>query len=235
MNRSFLRSRTLGLTAIGLVALLSGACLAQGQPATNQPAAGEPPVRTIRGQTLSSPGLPAAEFTFSKDFRYVGGQVINLYGNADAEQHLFVKGPANGPVEAFYWLQFEHFLPSNQYQYDYKPERVTLIGGVPFIYDVKSFSDYEGGKLDPASDSAGMQALLTRNHLAFPKNAARVRMFYLPTPDKRTELMIIYGEALAKDSKIPFTDEGVPLDTNSPEAAKLVLSHAKAGMTIKKK
>ena len=144
MNRSFLSLRTLGLTAIGLVALLSGACLAQGQPATNQPAAGEPPVRTIRGQTLSSPGLPAAEFTFSKDFRYVGGQVINLYGNADAEQHLFVKGPANGPVEAFYWLQFEHFLPSNQYQYDYKPERVTLIGGVPFIYDVKSFSDYEG-------------------------------------------------------------------------------------------
>ncbi len=215
---------------IGVIALISCTSFAQ-----NKPAAGQPPVRTVRAQTLSSPGLPAAEFTFSKDFRYVGGHVINLYGNADAEQHLFVKGPTSGAIEAFYWIQFEHFLPSNQYTYDYKPDRVTDIGGLPFIYDVKSFSDYEGGKLDPASDSAGMRALLARNHLAFPKNAARARMFYLPTLDKRTELMIIYGEALGKDSKIPFNDDGVPLDTKSPEAAKMVLAHVKAGLTIKKK
>jgi hypothetical protein len=215
---------------IGFIALLSCTCFSQ-----NQAAAGQLPVRTVHGQTLSSPGLPAAEFIFGKDFRYVGGQVINLYGNADAEQHLFVKAPGSGAIEAFYWIQFEHFLPSNQYTYDYKPDRVTDIGGVPFIYDVKSFSDYEGGKLDPASDSAGMQALLARNHLAFPKNAACARMFYLPTPDKRTELMIIYGEEIAKDSKIPFNDDGVPLDTNSPVAAKMVLAHVKAGLTIKKK
>jgi hypothetical protein len=215
---------------IGLIVLLCCTCFAQ-----NQPSAGQTPVRTVHGQTLSSPGLPAAEFTFSKDFRYVGGQVINLYGNADAEQHLFVKGPASGLVEAFYWIQFEHFLPSNHYTYDYKPDRVTVIGGLPFIYDVKGFSDYEGGKLDPDSDSAGMESLLARNNLAFPKIAARVRMFYLPTPDKRTELMIIYGEALPKDSKIPYSEDGVALGTNSPEAAKMVLSHVKAGLTIKKK
>jgi hypothetical protein len=40
-------------------------------------------------------------------------------------------------------------------------------------------------------------------------------MVYLPTPDHRTELMIIYGEAAADNSSIPFKsarDEGVLLN-----------------------
>ena len=43
-------------------------------------------------------------------------------------------------------------------------------------------------------------------------------MVYLPTPDHRTELMIIYGEALADNSSIPFKsarDEGVLLNDRS--------------------
>ena len=71
------------------------------------------PQRSVRGETLVSPELPAARFTLSKNFHYVGGQVINLYGNAEAEQHLFVS-TQNGLVKSFYWLQFEHFLPSNK-------------------------------------------------------------------------------------------------------------------------
>jgi len=31
-------------------------------------------------------------------------------------------------------------------------------------------------------------------------------MFHLPTNDRRTELMIIYGEALPKNSEVPVRD-----------------------------
>lgn len=64
-------------------------------------------------KTLVPPEPPAARFTLSNNFQYVGGQVINLYGNAEAEQHLFFN-TENGLVKGFYWLGFEHFLPSNK-------------------------------------------------------------------------------------------------------------------------
>lgn len=211
-----------------VVVLFSASVLAQNAPS--------PLVqRQVRGQTILSSELPAADLTFDKDFRYVGGQVVNLYGNADAEQHLFVKGADSGPVQSFYWVQFEHFLPSNKYTYDYRPDRTADIDGLQFIYDVKSFLDYSAiQKPDPRSDGAAIARLLAQHNLAFPKRTARVRMFYLPTPDRRTELMIIYGESLPEDSKIPAAEDGVRLDDANPEAAKTLLDHARHSLTIRK-
>ncbi|MGO9127302.1 MAG: hypothetical protein ACLP6G_20730 [Terriglobales bacterium] len=192
--------------------------------------------RQVRGQILISKELPAAELTFGKDFRYLGGQVVNLYGNADAEQHLFVKTGSSGAVERFYWVQFEHFLPSNTYTYDYKPDRTLDIGDFQFIYDVKSFSDYAALQTpDPASDGAAITKLLAQHQLAFPKKTARVRMFHLPTADRRAELMIIYGETLPEGSKIPASDDGVHLDDAFPDSAKTILDHARKGLTIRKR
>jgi hypothetical protein len=194
-----------------------------------------PPVqRQVRDQTMISKELPSADLTFGKDFQYVGGQVVNLYGNADAEQHLFVKAAGSGPVQGFYWVQFEHFLPTNQYTYDYKPDRTTDIGGLQFIYDVKSFTDYSVVLHDPRSDGAAIASLLASHNLTFPKRAAHVRMFHLPTPDRRVELMIIYGEAVPGDSQLPAGDDGVSLDKASPQAAKVFLKHARQGLTIRK-
>ena len=217
-----------GIRATFVAALFSTLLLPQNPPTA-------PVQRQVQGQTILSSELPAADLTFDKDFRYVGGQVVNLYGNADAEQHLFVKGAASGPVQSFYWVQFEHFLPTNKYTYDYKPDRTTDIGGLQFIYDVKSFLGYDAAlQSDPQSDGAAIGRLLAQHNLAFPKRAARVRMFHLPTPDRRTELMIIYGESLPDDSKIPVAKDGVLLDNASPEAAKTLLDHARHSLTIRK-
>jgi hypothetical protein len=195
-----------------------------------------PPVqRQVHDQTLVSAELPAADFTFAKEFHYVGAQVVNLYGNAIAEQHLFVEPDANGGVARFYWFQFERFLPANKYTYDYKLPGNTDIGGLSFNYDVKAFLGYDAEQLsDPKSDGAALAALMAQHHFAFPKNAARVRMFHLPTPDRRTELMIIYGESLPPDSKIPASKDGLLLSDASSESAKLLLAHVKQSLTIRK-
>jgi hypothetical protein len=194
------------------------------------------PQRQINGRTIISKELPAADLTIGESFRYVGGQVVNLYGKAEAEQHLFVKGASSGPIESFYWIQFEHFLPSNDSAYDYKPVRTVDIGDLSFIYDVKAFADYEATRShdDPASDGFAIGRLLTQHGLAFPKTAGRVRMFYLPGADRRSELMIIYGEALPRDYQIPAAADGVPLDESSPELAKTILDHARSGLSIRK-
>lgn len=136
-------------------------------------------------------------------------------------------------VEKFYWVQFEHFLPTNTRTYDYSPNRTTQIGEMTFIYDVKSWPDYSAMQLeDPQSDGAAVERLLAKHGLSFPKQAARVRMFHLPTPDRRSELMIIYGESLAENSKVPVRENGVELDKESPEAATVFLEHARGDLKI---
>jgi hypothetical protein len=211
--------------------LSSSLALAQNQDSGET----RPVQRQIKGQSIFSAELPAAELTFKTDYKYLGGQIVNLYGNAEAEQHLFVRTSKSGPVESFYWIQFEHFLPTNKYTYDYPADRTADFGALRFIYDVKSFSDYDLMQAeDPASDGAAIRKLLAQHNLAFPKKAARVRMFHLPTADRRTELMIIYGEALGRSSKVPVSKDGVALDAAAPDAAKILLEHAQEDLRIQK-
>ncbi len=214
---------------IGMVIVASAIGCGQKKAST----AASPVMREVKGQTLISDSLPAADLTFADDFHYVGSQVVNLYGTADAEQHIFVAGPP-GQVERIYWIQFEHYLPSNNHTYNYRPERTVDIGGLQFIYDVQAFSDYSGAIQDPKSDAGAVVALLDKHQLARPARVVRVRMFHLPSADRRSELMIIYGEALPPNSKIPADAEGTALDTVDPAAAKLILQNALQGMTIRR-
>jgi hypothetical protein len=200
------------------------------------PGIATPPVeREVRGHTIISNQLPAADLTFGDDFRYAGSQVVNLYGTAFAEQHVFVKGASTGPIERFYWVQFEHYLPTNSHTYNYRPERTTDFGGLQFIYDVRAFTDYGGAVRDPRSDGAAVAALLARHNVAFPTRLARVRMFHLPTADHRSELMVIYGEALPPQSRIPTAADGLSLDSESPADARILLDHARQGLTIRRR
>ena len=216
-------------SAVFFVVAYSIACAKHPDQAT-------PPVeREVRGHTIISNRLPSADLTFGDDFRYLGSQVVNLYGNALAEQHVFVKGMSAGSVDAFYWVQFEHFLSTNSNTYNYRPERTTNFGGLQFIYDVRAFADYGGATRDPRSDGAALAALLARHEMRFPARMARVRMFHLPSADRRSELMIIYGEALAPNSRIPTGGGDISLDTESPDDAKVILDHARQGLTVRKK
>jgi hypothetical protein len=84
------------------------------------------------------------------------------------------------------------------------------------------------------ANSGGTAATLAKHGLSFPKKTVRVRMFHLPTSDRRTELMIIYGEALPEHSEIPVRKGGVELDKESPESAQMFLEHARGDLIIRR-
>lgn len=190
-------------------------------------------LRIVKDNTIVSTEIPKADLEFGKTFRYVGGQQVNLYNMADAEQHLFVRGGSNGVIDAFYWVQFEHRFPGDQHTYDYQLGHTTEIGGFSFVYDVKSWPDYATMQNeDPNSDGAAVTRLLAKSNLKFPQRAARVRMFHLPTPDHRTELMIIYGEALPEGSPVPVRKDGVDVTKEAPSFAQKLLEDLKSQLTI---
>jgi hypothetical protein len=188
----------------------------------------------VAGQKLVSKSKPAAELAFDKAYKYVGGQRWDLYGIADAEQHFFVKPGKDNTIESLYWVQFEEFLPSSNESYRYAPTRVTDVGGLDFIYDTRAYSDYSALNRRADSDGAYGQRLLEKNGYKFPKAAVRTRMIHLPTPDKRSELMIIYVESRDMQELLKGAEDGVLLEEQAPEAAKKVLQGARSGMKITK-
>lgn len=227
MKRQLLSCRSaMAVAATGLA--LGVAMFAYGTEGTSANA-----VRHVRGRTIFSEESPKAELSVRKGFRFIGTQRVNLYGNAEAEQYLFAMSGSDKIVERFYWIQFEHFLPTNNRTYDYDSTRTTQIGDLQFIYNVGSWPDYAAVIAeDPASDGAAIERLLAKRHLSFPHKAVHVRMFHLPSADRRTELMIIYGEALPQDTAVPVRKGGVQLDMESPGSAQMFLEHARQGLVV---
>src|SRR5215475_271626 len=190
----------------GKVMVVAATCLVLGVAtfAYGGDGTGTSAVRRIKGRTIFSEESPKARLSIRRGLRFIGTQKVNLHGNAEAEQFVFAKSGRDHIVEQFYLIQFEHFLPTNHFTYDYASMRTTQIGNFQFNYDVKSIPNL-GALLmeDQGSDGEAMEKLLTKQHLVLPHDSAWVRMFHLPSADHRTELMILYGEALPENTDVP--------------------------------
>jgi hypothetical protein len=195
------------------------------------------PERTVSGQVLSSGLAPTARLVFASNFKYAGGQRFILYGVADAEQHFFVDADEAGSIRSFYWVQFEHFLPGKGETYNYPRRAIVKIGPLEFLADTKVFAEYSKTVLDfssqTESDSGHVGMFLRSKGLKPPAAAARIRMFHLPDSEHRSELMIIYVEALSRGDIGPGDlPRESPADEKWPAIARRVTEDARRGLSI---
>lgn len=190
-------------------------------------------LRHLNGRTIVSQNLPKVQLIVGRGFRFVGKQQVNLHGNAEAEQYVFAKTGGENTAKQFLLIQFEHFLPTNNFTYDYASMPTTQMGSLSFNYDVKSLPDLGALLLDDkGSDGAAMVQLLAKQHISLPHNTAIVRMFHVPSADRRTELMIVYGEALPHDFAAPVRKSGDSLDKESSSSAERFLEHARHELVV---
>ena len=227
MKRQVLSSRNaMVVAAAGLV--LGVATFAYGGDGTSANA-----VRHVRGRTIFSEESPKAELSVRRGFRFIGTQQVNLYGVAEAEQYLFARSGPDKIVKRFYWIQFEHFLPTNNHTYNYDSTRTTQIGDLQFIYDVKSLPDYAAAVAgDPASDGAAMERLLAKQHLSFPHKAVHgpyVSFAVSRSPNRVNDYL---RRSFAARYRCPCSEGGVQLDTESPSSAQMFLEHARQGLVV---
>ncbi|HEU4388391.1 MAG TPA: hypothetical protein VFV34_11380 [Blastocatellia bacterium] len=182
---------------IAAVVLLGGSHY----PASSSPfcAQSSEPVRysrTVKGQTLTSTGMPAVQLKFEKGFRYAGSQDFILYSVARAEQHFFVDADKQGRIKRLYWIQFEGYLPDNKHTYRYTSTNTVRIGGLEFIADAYA----RNIKANPGRpDSDGNRArefLASRGYKMAGDDVLSQRLVHLVDDAKRNELMIIYMEDL---------------------------------------
>ena len=69
--------------------------------------------RRVVANRIVSPALPPVHITVDPALTYIGGPRFQLYGIAQAEQHLFVRADEQHTMRRLVWVQFEgHYLCS---------------------------------------------------------------------------------------------------------------------------
>jgi hypothetical protein len=185
--------------------------------AVSQSAAPLTPAHTVRGHTLrvELPGLTSIQV--QRDYRYAGGHRFVLRGVADAEQHAFAAVDATGAIERFYWFQFESLLPAAKSSYDYSKDTALPLAGLNWYAQVRRYT----APPEPDGDRAALYKLFAAKGWRQPLPALRARLVYLPTPDRRDELMIIYAEATTSAAP-PTAKESAELMQRAQAGLRLV-------------
>jgi hypothetical protein len=194
----------------------------------------------VRGLTLTSVATPRVRITFDRGFKYAGGQSFVLYDVANAEQHFFVDADAEGRIRRLYWVQFEGYLPTNAYKYDYKSQGIVRVGGLDF------FSDAQARQIpsaDPAlasqpankiSDGDRARAFLASKGYRLASNEALwQRLVHMTDASNRNELMIVYLEDLSGSGMtVADLSEGGKAVGQWESVSKALLERARKGLTI---
>jgi len=148
--------------------------------------------RQATGNRLVSPREPAATLTFGPEFTYLGGQKFVLYGMADTEQHLFIETDADNRLTSAYWVQFEEYLPSNDYIYNYGASPLRMnIDGHDFYVDTAAVKPDPKNRR-PGTDGARVREFLQSRGYEYPDTFAYARLVHLTDESRRKELMIIF-------------------------------------------
>jgi len=197
--------------AATLVILLSSSLVAQTAP-----------LRKVAGNTLTSTADPAATFVFDAKFHYAGGQSIDIMKVAGAEQHFFIDDAADHSIRRFYWIQFEHYYPTNTSTYDYSgiPQKPVRLGRLEFMGDVRVSTKYFTMDDRPGSDSKAAADFLRAKGFKLDGTFVSLRLFHLPDATRRQELMIIYGEILSGGASEDRVTSGIT-------------AHAQANLTVR--
>lgn len=155
--------------------------------------------RSVTGNTLFSQDDPPVRMTFDEGFEYIGGQKFILYGTADVEQHFFVEEHPDGTLKSFFWIQFEAFLPDNDYTYDYSGSPLRLqIGAFDFYTDTAAgTSNWLMPHGWPGTDGYLARKFASDKGYAMPDEYAYARLVHIPDDMSRKELLIIFMEDLA--------------------------------------
>lgn len=153
------------------------------------------PERTVEGTTITSTRDPAIQIKLPASAQFLGADRWELYTACDAEIHVFVEAGPDKRVQRLYWVQFEQYLPKNDYTYDYTFEEKLTHAGL--VFDVTPNFRRTSLESRPGSDREHVIAMLTKHGYSLPPETMSVRLVNLLDQSRRKELMIIYSEDLA--------------------------------------
>ena len=190
------------------------------------------PERKVEGDVVTSERDPAVRIRLPASAEYVGADRWVLYGMADCELHAFVEADQHKNVQRLYWVQFEGYLPTRpELKHTYDSPKHANLGGMDFYVD--TWVRTKDAETEPGSDLEHILALIRGKGYRMPDGMMYVRLVHLLDNQKRKELMIIYGEDVARTG---FTaaelQKGGKAHDHWPALAQGLLESAQKGVSI---
>ena len=150
------------------------------------------PEGKVAGQVLDSPRFPAMKFQFTPEFKYVGAQRFQMKASSDVEQHVWAETDAEKHIQRLFWLQYEGFLPNNDFTFDYEQQPLNMQHG-GLQWKCNMFMIVPRRDEDPDTDGARFRSFLRSKGVHIPPQYVQLRCFHV-AEDGRNELMMIYLE-----------------------------------------
>ena len=190
------------------------------------------PQRRVDGNLIVSERDPRVSIRLPKAAQYVGVDRWPLYGMADCELHAFVEADAAKNVQRLYWVQFEGYLPTRpELRHTYDSPRHATLGTWDFYVD--TWVRPKDAATRAGSDREHIETLIHAKGYNMPAGMMDVRLVHLLDPEKRKELMIIYGEDLAPTGLTAADlQEGGKAHDRWPEIEKGLIERAKQSIAL---
>lgn len=184
---------------LALVAgLILSACAARPSAEDDLHRGEKPPTRTVQGHVLVSDSLPEVRIVLPEAAAFIGSTRFDLYDVADTEIYLFAEARPDRTLDQLYWIQFEAYLP-NVPNVAYEPgsrgEPLVDLGDMNLFYRAR-FGRSED-EMPEGSEAERVVEMVRAAGYAMPLETMSAQFHQTVHPDNRSEIIVIYVEALA--------------------------------------
>ena len=165
--------------------------------------------RTVDDQLLISPATPSFNIRVAEDLSYVGSFDFEIIADSEeypldvqgqpvaaGERFVFAAADDGQTISKLFIVQYEGFLPENEFTYNYDFSDAGMIGGYKFRHNVWLYDARQSALERPLGEGAKTLAFLEEKGLSVEPDFMMSRFVGLASEDRKNEIIIFYQEML---------------------------------------
>ncbi len=165
--------------------------------------------RYVKGNTLISTINPRIMIEANQEFRYIGYFDFEIKANsdeypaeylgkkvADSYRFVFANADKNIKIRKLFIVQFEGFLPKNNFKYNYNFDAAENIGNIKYRHNTWFYDNEKNVKENPGNEGAKTLEFLKSKGYVLEPDFMMSRYVGLASEDRKNEIIIFYIEML---------------------------------------
>lgn len=175
--------------------------------------------RVVKSNVLISNDLPKIEIKVDDAFRFIGQFDFEILASSDeypeemrgkpvaaGERYVFASTDEDSSINKLFIVQFEGFLPENDFIYNYNFSSADSIGGNRYRHNTWFYDSKKLAQENPDGEGAITRTLLEDKGYALEDEFMMSRFVGLASEDRKNEIIIYYLEMLNKTTGLSLQE-----------------------------
>ncbi|NAS14089.1 hypothetical protein [Poritiphilus flavus] len=177
------------------------------------------PERYVKDNILISKLLPKLEIKVAEEFDYVGTFEFEIIANSEeypedlrgkpvaaGDRYVFVSADEGKKVQKLFILQFEGFLPDNDFIYNYNFSQAETIGVNKYRHNTWFYDSAKLAEENPNNEGAKTRKFLNEKGYQLEDQFMMSRFVGLASEDRKHEIILFYIEMLKNSTGISLDE-----------------------------